>query len=174
MRWERLFADLEGQLAAGAAAQGRWDVADLVRAERAGVRLVDRVRAAAGTTVRLTLADAGEPVEGELLEVGTDWVLVALSERRRALVPLSAVDALAAVPAAVAPPAGPVERALGLGHALRALARDRATVRVRTRGGVVSGRVERVGADHVDLTPQHGAARATTVPFSAVCAVVSA
>ncbi|QGQ18916.1 hypothetical protein GC089_06260 [Cellulomonas sp. JZ18] len=174
MRWERLFADLEGQLAAGAAAQGRWDVADLVRAERAHVRLADRARAGAGARVRVLLADAGEPLDGELLEAGDDWVLLALSERRRALVPLCAVDVVAGLPHAVAPPAGHVERALGLGHALRALARDRATVQVRTRGGAVTGRLERVGADHVDLTPDQPAARTVSVPFAALCAVVSA
>lgn len=174
MRWEQLFADLEGQLAAGAAAAGRSELADLVRAERARVQLADRVRAALGARVRVALADAGPPLEGELADAGADWLLLALSERRRALVPAAAVDVVTGLSFAVAPPAGRVESRLGLGHVLRALARDRATVQVRTRGGAVAGRLERVGADHVDLTPEHPAGGAVTVPWSAVCAVVSA
>ncbi|QCB93173.1 hypothetical protein [Cellulomonas shaoxiangyii] len=173
MRWERLFADLESQLAAGAAEQGRWDVADLVRAERAQVRLLDRVRAALGTRVRVDLADAGEPLAGELLEAGADWLLLGVTPHRRALVPLAAVDTLTGLPGAVAPPAGRVESRLGLGHVLRALARDRASVAVRTRGGAFGGRVERVGADHVEFLPEPAGAGCATVPFAALCAVVS-
>lgn len=174
MRWERLFADLEGQLAAGAAEQGRWDVADLVRAERAQMRVADRLRAAVGARVRVGLVDDAEPLEGELLEAGADWLLVAVAGHRRAVVPLAALDVVSGLPVAAAPPAGVVESRLGLGHVLRALARDRVAVTVRTRGGTLGGRLERVGADHVDLTPEPMGARCATVPFSAICAVVSA
>ena len=46
MRWTRLFADLDARMD-NAAAQERADaVAELVRAEGAGVALVDRLRAA--------------------------------------------------------------------------------------------------------------------------------
>ncbi|MFC8191326.1 hypothetical protein ACFUMH_06635 [Cellulomonas sp. NPDC057328] len=174
MRWERLFADLEGQLAAGAAEQGRWDVADLVRAERAQVGLVDRLRAAVGARVRVRLADGGEPLEGEVVDAGTDWLLLGVAGHRRAVVPLTALDVVSGLPVAVAPPAGRVESRLGLAHVLRALARDRATVTVRTRGGMLTGRVERVGADHVDVTPDAAGSGWSTVTFGALCAVVSA
>ena len=70
---------------------------------------------------------------------------------------------------------------VGLTAALRALARDRAAVRVVTGGGDTSGRLDRVGADHVDLTvvPPEGARRpgstatAWTIPFAAIDVVHS-
>jgi len=66
-------------------------------------------------------------------------------------------ERLAAVPEVTraAPDAGPVMSRLTLGHALRAVARDRAVVRVRTDGGDVVGRVDGVGRDHVDVTRVH-------------------
>ena len=42
-------------------------------------------------------------------------------------------------------------RRLGLGHALRALARDRAAVTVTSDAGVLAGTIDRVGTDHLDL-----------------------
>jgi hypothetical protein len=84
---------------------------------------------------------------------------VATSSVRRALVPLAAVAAVDGLATHAAPAAGVVESRLGLGHALRALARDRVVVRVRTGGTDLTGRIERVGADHVDLADVDGARR---------------
>lgn len=58
-----------------------------------------------------------------------------------------------------APAPGAVESRLGLGHALRALARDRAVVRVRAGEADLTGRIERVGADHLDLADVDGGRR---------------
>ncbi|GAA4628783.1 hypothetical protein GCM10023113_34930 [Cellulomonas oligotrophica] len=174
VRWELLFADLEAQLAAGAQAEQRWQVAELTRAERAGVHLADRLRAAVGVRVQLDVGD-GEPdrLEGALLDATPTWVLLDVGGARRALVPLDAVRTVTGLPVQVAPPAGAAERRLGLGHALRALARDRVTVAVRTGAGEVVGRLERVGADHVDLTTVAPAGRWVAVPLAALRAVVS-
>jgi len=171
-RWERLFADLEAQLAAGSAAETRWDVAELTRAERARVGLADRLRASTGRRLRVVTTDAGA-FEGDLVDAAPQWLLLASGAGRTALVVVAALAAVEGLGAHVAPPAGRTESALGLGHALRALARDRVGVTVHARGAVLAGRLERVGADHLDLMPATGPARPVCVPFDVLQAVVS-
>jgi len=170
MRWEALFADMEAQLDAAQAADLAAEVADLTRAERATVELRDRLRAAQGADV-VILVMGGGTVAGELLEVAAQWALVG-EGMRRALVPLGAVVAVRGLAVRSAPATGEVARRLGLGSALRALARDRATVRVTTDGAELAGRIERVGADHLDLAAGVEGRRATAhlwaVPFAAL------
>lgn len=169
MRWEALFADLEAQLEAARAAEAAADVAELTRAERATVELASRLRAAHGRV--LTLRSGPARVAGTVLDVAEQWVLLGEGPARW-LVPLAGVAAVHGLPAHAAPAAGAVERRLSLGHALRAIARDRATVRVVLDDEELAGRVDRVGADHLDLTvpaPHPGAVWA--VPFRAVRAV---
>lgn len=176
VRWERLFADLEAQLSAARAQEAWGQVGELVRAERAAVHLLDRVRAARGGPVRVHVGDLpgelGAVVAGDLLDVGADWVLVAEPGARQALVPLAAVEAFEALGRRASPPAGVVERRIGVGAALRALGRDRAQVQVQTRGRTVLGRVEAVGADHVDVAAGRGSPT-WTVPIRAVRVVRS-
>ena len=169
MRWETLFDDMEAQLAAADRAGVRADVADLVRAERATVHLADRLRASIGRVQRLRVAGA-EPVEGDLVDVSEQWVLLAQGLERRVLVPMAAVAAVTGVGPYVAPDPGRVERRLGLGHALRVLARDRAAVVVRTGDVELVGRLGGVGADHVEVAvPGPGGSAVTwVVPFDAL------
>lgn len=171
-RWEQLFSDLEAQLAAGRTQEARWDVAELTRAERSRTDLADRLRAALGLRLRIETAPE-HAVAGVVTEAATDWVLLDLGSGRRALVPTAALCTVEGLGPRVAPPPGRLESALGLGHVLRALARDRAAVTVHTRAGVRAGRLDRVGADHVDLTLVAPAGRVVTVPFGALLAVVS-
>ena len=189
MRWEALFADMEAQLAAAQAAELAAQVADLTRAERATVDLTSRLRAAQGAQVTVRVGTA-ESVPGTVLEVAPQWLLLG-DGPRRALVPLTALSAVGGLPvAAVAAHGaahGMVARRLGLGHALRALARDRTVVRVAVDGAELVGRLDRVGADHVDVTTVtadaaarrsparaagHGSA-AWTVPLAAIRVVRS-
>ena len=157
MRWEALFADLEAQLEAAGAADLVAQVADLTRAERAPVHLAGRLRAARGSELSVH-AGGAEAVRGTVLDVADQWILLG-DGPRRALIPLAAVEAVAALPASSEPAVnGRLARRLGLGHALRALARDRAVVRVATGGPELVGRLEGVGADHVDLTATDHAA----------------
>ncbi|QHT56288.1 hypothetical protein GXP71_09500 [Cellulomonas sp. H30R-01] len=168
MRWEALFDDMEAQLAAARSAAVRLDVAELTRAERATVGLGDRLRAGRDTSVTVRTAH-GEALEGALVDVAPEWLLLALGPVQRALVPTAAVVAVAGLTVHAAPAAATVERRLGLGHALRALARDRAVVRVRSRDMELVGRVDRVGADHLDLTESDRPttrARTWAVPFA--------
>ena len=175
MRWEALFADMEAQLDAAAAADLAAEVADLTRAERATVGLLDRLRAAQGANVAI-LVVGGDTVAGILLDVAGQWVLVG-DGSRRALVPLSAVVAVRGLSIRSAPAAGEVARRLGLGSALRALSRDRVTVRIRADGAELAGRIERVGADHLDVVPEADDARVGppgwAVPFAALRVVRS-
>lgn len=172
MRWEALFADLEAQFDASDGADLAAEIADLTRAERATVALADRLRAAQGSGVTIVVA-GGDTVAGQLLEVAAQWVLVG-EGTRRALVPLGAVTAVGGLAVRSAPSDGEVARRLGLGAALRALARDRVTVRVATDGFELTGRVERVGADHLDLSVAAPSGALWAVPFAALRVVRSA
>ena len=168
VRWEQLFADMEAQLAAGRLADVRAEVAERARAERASVSLADRVRASVGQVVRVRTAGAAA-VDGTLVEAAPEWLLLATSPTRRALVPLAAVAAVDGLAPDAAPAAGLVESRLGLGHVLRALSRDRVTVQISARGVEVVGRIDRVGADHLDLAELGTARRSVwAVPFDAL------
>jgi hypothetical protein len=177
VRWEQLFADLEASLDAEDRAQFDAEVADLARAERAALTLADRIRAHAGGRLRLHLLD-GDAVQGSVSEVGADWVLVT-GATGAVLVPLAAVVGVEGLSRA-ATAAGRVR--LGLGVALRALARDRCYVRIRLRGvGDIGGTIDRVGADHLDLAvhpadePRRVGAVSSvrTLPLAAILAVRS-
>ncbi|PJI95213.1 hypothetical protein [Luteimicrobium subarcticum] len=169
MRWDALFDDMEAQLAAHSRAEREARADDLTRAEQAGVSLADRIRAARGEIV-LVLVD-GSRQRGHVVGGADEWVDLA-DGPRRALVPVAAVAWVERTPHA-ATAGSAVERRLGLGHALRALARDRVRVSVRTAAGAPVGRVARVGRDHLDLDA--GAERpgdlGTTIPFARILCV---
>ncbi|HWS59034.1 MAG TPA: hypothetical protein VN257_10875 [Actinotalea sp.] len=176
MRWDDLFADMEHQLDA-AAVQDRADqVAELTRTERASVTLVDRLRAQAGSPLVLELR-GGERLRGAVADVAASWLLL-VDDRREHLVPVRAVAAVEGLVAASVPPTL-LARRLGLGHALRAVARDRAVVRVVAGSTVLVGRVDGVGADHLDVALVHTDSGRPTgqvrvVPFDALERVTSA
>jgi hypothetical protein len=180
VRWDALFADLEAQLDREREAEQDAEVAERSRAEWARTALADRLRAHEGAELGLLLA-GGHRVAGTCVDVGAEWLVLAVGPAQ-ALVPLHAVVAVSGLSRRVAPPPGVVLRRLGLGHALRALARDRAGVRLVTAGGDLTGTIDRVGADHLDLAEhpagearRAGAVRAVlAVPFAALRAVHSA
>lgn len=153
MRWEQLFADMESQLASAHQLGLEEEAAEQARAEYSRVRLADRLRLRQGEPVRALLAGA-VPVEGRVGAVGAGWV--ALEDRgTQHLVPLGAALWWESLGRGWTPGADPVALRLGLGHALRALARARAGVRVRLSGGgplgELEGTVDRVGSDFFDL-----------------------
>ncbi len=151
MRWQALFDDLEAQLDAAESAALDAEVRDRTRREAALVRGSDRLRAARGTA--LTLAVQGVPdVAGRLLDAGDDWLLLEEAGLREVLVPTGAVLAVSGLGRGATGPQGEVERRLDLRWALRGLTRSRAPVRLALRDGrELSGTLERVGTDHVDL-----------------------
>ncbi len=171
VRWENLFADLEARLEAAERADLLADVPELTRGELGGVGLGDRMRAALGAGVTLDLS-GGARVTGTVVDVDAAWVLVADGPRRH-LVPVAALAAVGGLGRSVAAPAGGVARRLGLGAALRALARDRALVRVVHRSGQVRGRIDAVGADHLEvaaagLDDDRPSGARVLVPFAAL------
>jgi hypothetical protein len=182
MRWDDLFGDLEAQLDAAEAASVDAEVADRSRRESALLTLVERLSGSLGHRVGLHAAGSGR-VDGRLVEVSDEWLLLAGDADAQVLVTMSAVQSVTDLaPTSDARPAPAGQRVrLGLGIALRAIARDRSPVVVHlTGGGTVEGTLERVGADFVELT-EHPAAEVRprrsgavrTVPFAAVALVRS-
>jgi hypothetical protein len=153
MRWQQLFADLEARFEAEQDAAERAEVASRTRFEVGALRLVDRLRGAEGAPVVLTCRGAGQ-VAGTLADVGVDWLLLTDDRGGDCLVAATAVRAVSGLGrrTAVAEDAGPVRARLDLRRALRGLARDRATVQVvLDEGTVVTGTVDRVGADYLEV-----------------------
>ncbi len=148
MRWDALFDDLEAQLARQDADDLHAEVAERTRAERAATALADRVLAHVG--VRLALVLGHGQVVGTVTDVAPQWLVLA-DERGRVLVPTASVVAVTGLGRQVAPEPGTVLRRLGLGHVLRGLARDRAPVSVHAGSATLTGTIDRVGADHLDL-----------------------
>ena len=150
VRWEWLFSDLEAQAEADDRASFEAEVGDLVRAEQGAIRLRDRLRAHVGCDLALHLRRGGT-VEGGLLDVGADWVLLR-GVAADVLLPLAAVVAVSGLSRSALGDEARPARALRLSVVLRGLAADRAPVAVELAGGLtLTGTVDRVGADHLDL-----------------------
>jgi hypothetical protein len=153
MRWQQLFADLQAQFDAQETAAERSEAASRARSEIGAVRLAERLRGALGSPVVLACGGAG-PVSGVLTDVGVDWLLLAGDGGREDLVAVRAVRTVGGLGrrTAVPEPAGGVRSRLDLRWALRGLARDRAVVRVvLDDGAVLTGTLDRVGVDYVEL-----------------------
>jgi hypothetical protein len=183
VRWQALFDDLDAQLAAEEAAELRAEVADRTRRELALVRIRDRLEPSFGAAVAVAVHGGGT-VHGRLLDAGGDWLLLEEAGARELLVPLAAVLTVAGLSARSGPPGaeGEVGKRLDLRWALRGLARSRSAVRIGLRdGSTISGTVDRVGADHLDLAEhapgearRPGAVRQVRmVPLAALASVAS-
>ena len=150
MRWDHLFADLEGQLEAEQAAELAGEVAERVRAERAAVRLADRLPGPAAGPLTWYFLD-GEQLEGPVVDAGAGWVLIEAA-MGQVLLPLHALTGVAGLDGAASIGPVPQARRLTLGVVLRGLAGDRTPVQLHLLdGSVVTGTLDRVWADHVDL-----------------------
>jgi hypothetical protein len=178
MRWDALFADLEAAVEGAQRLEYESEVAEQARAEYAAVRLADRLRAHAGCRIVCHLVD-GQRVEGAVREVGPQWVILQ-GVQGQVLIPGSALAGVDGLGRSVALPDGELARRLGLGVVLRGLAVRRVPVRLSLHGGgLVSGTVDRVGADHLDLAVRApdqacrcaGVTAVRLVPFGAVMSV---
>lgn len=153
MRWDELFRDLEAQFEAEASGDLAGELADRARRESSHLRLVDRLLPAVGRAIRLRVSGAGD-IGGHLRQVAAEALLVEEPGGRHALVPLSAILAVAGARSSSAVPGsqGRVFERLRLAAALRELARDRVGVRIVLRdGAVLTGTVDRVGQDFFEI-----------------------
>ena len=177
MRWDDLFADLGAQWDAEARRELDGEVADRTRRERALVGLPERLSAALGERVTVTVHVVGS-LAGRVVDVGAGWVLLAADSGGLALVPFGAVTGVTGLPARVEV-AGRGRR-FGFGYALRGLSRDRSTVLLTDLDGLVlSGTIDAVGRDALELSEHapdlprraENVTGRRLVPFSAVVLV---
>lgn len=194
MNWDRLFDDLEGQLAAEWEAERAVRDAESERLRIARLTTLDRLRAlcVGDAAVVIDLGD-GRRVSGVLRTVGADWL--AVEEPRAApslpgcihLLPLHAVHGVGTDHGALlrslddAPSNTPSLQARAtFGFVLRDLARRRVAVHLSTNAsGEVHGTIDRAGADHLDIAIHDAGAPRTAravrgfrvVPFAAVVGV---
>ncbi|WP_438353492.1 hypothetical protein [Microbacterium sp. CJ88] len=191
MRWDRFFEDLEDQLASEWEAERAALDTEAERLRLARVAMRERLRALAerepSVAPSFELADGTvevAPVTG----VGADWVGLAPAGPPGAMiVPLAAIVAIGMPHAELLRSAradGGAASTLGdrmtLGFVLRDVSRRRLPVTVSLRGGrVLTGTIDRAGADHLDLALHDpGAARRADavsghrmVPFDAIVRV---
>jgi hypothetical protein len=152
MRWQQLFADLQAQFDAEEAAEDRMAGASRARAEMGAVELVRRMRGSIGVPLTLRCRGVG-PVVGTLTDVGVDWLLLEDEQGRSILVASATVGTVAGLGRLTAvEESGAVRARMDFRWALRGLARDRSSVQVvLDDGGALTGTLDRVGADHVEL-----------------------
>jgi hypothetical protein len=155
-RWEGLFADLEAQAAALAAVELDQEVAERTRIGAGELTLADRLRPTVGHPLRIRSA-SGVVCTGRLTRIGTEWLLLEGDSGREAIVVVEHIATASGVGRLTAPArsADAVTSRLGLGHALRGLARDRSAISVNLiDGSELHGTIDRVSAGFIEFA-QH-------------------
>lgn len=178
VRWDRLFDDLEAQLAAQTRLELDAEVAERTRTERSKVTVGERVAGAVGSPVVVRLR-GGSIARGVLEDSGDGWLLLVEGTGRQLLVPTGAVLGVSGLGR---PRDDTRARRFGMGSALRGISRDRRAVAVvDVDGGTVHGTIDAVGADAFDLTehpldsprrPEHVRGE-RVIPFAAVALISS-
>lgn len=165
MRWDHLFDDLAGQLEHELQSEEsdlqseeeRLRLGRLAVRDRLAVLKASAQSAVASIRVRLR---TGEVHRVTIVTVGRDWFagdLEGVPGNPQAVIPIAAIDSLLLTPqqaiASLDPGVLTSELAarLGVAFLLRDLCRRRATVTIVTPTSTVSGTIDRVGRDHLDL-----------------------
>ena len=195
MRWDRLFDDLEGQLASEWEAERAALDAESERLRISRLDLRSRLRMLCSAEAQAVLALSGiRRLPVRLVALGADWIAAgdlpvegARAARSFRIIPLHAIRGigmdhgmlLASLDEQNESDATLRER-MTLGFVLRDLARRRIPVRISTADGEeLHGTVDRAGADHLDLA-EHDAGHVRLagavsgfriVPFDAIAAV---
>lgn len=161
VRWERFFEDLEGQLDSEWEAERAALETESARLRLSRIPLRSRLVALSeqGAAVSLDLSD-GTTLAGRLRAVGADWLAIAGDGSLRALwlVPIAKISA-AGMPhvdlldsARQADAGGALRQRMTFGFVARDFARKRVPVTIQVAGGrLLSGTIDRAGADHLDL-----------------------
>lgn len=178
MRWDRLFDDLEAQLAAQTRLELDAEVAERTRTERSKVGLGERIIGALGTPLVVHVR-GGTTTRGVLEDAGQAWMLLVEDTGRQVLV---ATPAVLGVSGLGRPRDDTRARRFGIGAALRGVSRDRRAVVVTdVGGGTVHGTIDAVGSDAFEITehpldsprrPGHIRGE-RTIPFAALAMVSS-
>jgi hypothetical protein len=165
VRWDNLFDDLEGQL------ENELNAEEVeLRAEEERLRLgrlalrqrlTGVVDGTASGVLRVVLVDS-EAITLRPTTFGRDWLAAELlgagATVPQCILPFAAIAAVLLAPAQVPDslteqtdrPARLVDR-IGLPFVLRDLCRRRKNLQIRTGVGTVTGTIDRVGRDHLDL-----------------------
>ncbi|WP_243224893.1 hypothetical protein [Microbacterium sp. CIAB417] len=164
MHWDRLFEDLEGQLASEWEAERAALEAESERLRISRLGLRERLRALRARDATITVElPAGRTTTGVVEEIGADWFAIAdaAPARGTALIPLASVRGIrmdhgallsSLSPDAAAGAASAVRERMTLGFVVRDLARRRVPLTVEdVDGHRRHGTVDRAGADHLDL-----------------------
>lgn len=160
MHWDRLFEDLEGQLASEWEAERAALDAESERLRISRIELAERLRALSARRHPVVLElSHGERVSCRIRDVGADWVALESGEHGALrIAPMASLAAVAADHGALlsslepAAPASQLRSRMTLGFVLRDLSRRRLAVTVTTmRGDRMHGTIDRAGADHLDL-----------------------
>jgi hypothetical protein len=161
VQWDRLFEDLEGQLASEWEAERAALDAESERLRIAKLELRQRL-----TTLQhrdgLLIVELLDGSRHRTLAraVGADWVgMQAPQDQKGLLVPFRAITSLETDHGMLldsledaAPSAPSLRERMSLGFVLRDLARRRIPIRVGLRSGtILHGTADRAGADHLDL-----------------------
>lgn len=158
MRWDSLFDDLEAQLERERSAE---ELALQLEDERLRLaRLGMRERLVAIGREPIILHVGSERHRVRIADAGRDWLAVD-GEGPPAwsgIVPLPAIDGVTLAPPLARSSLRTTEgerpsltERLGLAFVLRDLCRRRRYLRLETPGAVLSGTIDRVGRDHLDL-----------------------
>ncbi len=174
-RFDDLLAGIAAEVEAADAAALDADIAEVERAARGEVRLLDRLRAQSHASLVVV---GGAQVSGGVAAVGRDVVVLAADDGDWA-VAVWGIAAVVELGGGSREPSSPTDR-LGLGSVARAWARQRNVVRVVCVGTApLDGTIDSVGADHLDLAehdpgePRRPEAvrRSVTIPLGAVAAI---
>ncbi|WP_153506616.1 hypothetical protein [Cumulibacter manganitolerans] len=179
MRWDRLLADLAALEEARARGEMLGEAAERGRLETARVALENRLSAAVGGELTVAV-EGGQRCSGRVEAAGDGWLLLR-SGPAAWLVATAHLVWVANLPRHTVPApdgaAAAIHRGLGLRHVLRGVAADRSAVQLGLGSNApVSGTIDRVGADFVDLAVHDvGAPRRAgevqgvrTVPIAAI------
>ncbi|MDH6236002.1 hypothetical protein [Cryobacterium sp. CG_9.6] len=176
MRWDNLFDDLEGQLERELTAEESDLRAEQERHRLGGLTLRSRLMVlslgpSGAATVRLALT-TGHTVIVRATTFGRDWFAADLFTTEetgartaagggsQCVVPLASVAGLLLTadqverslgPEVESPSAARLSDRIGLPFVLRDLCRRRASLEIHTPNAVLTGTIDRVGRDHLDL-----------------------
>lgn len=195
MNWDRLFDDLEGQLASEWEAERAALDAESERVRISQLDLRTRLRTMSARNASIVIEFMnGRRMPMTLRIVGADWLAAETSPapgtvvgRSMLVIPVRAIQSigsdhgmlLGSLEEEITPPSALRER-MTLGFVLRDLARRRIPLHLSTtRGDDVHGTIDRAGADHLDLALHDpGTARLASavqsfriVPFAALLTI---